>query len=232
MTIQAGYYVCDINLSLFYRFPANVMFWVCLGFAAFHISGCAASSQAGYSSDAYEGTQLDGLAPDIQLTDQNHESITLSEFRGDVVVLTFLDSQCQDVCPLTAAQLRKTHEGLGDVADSVIFLGVNVNEQANTPEDVRFASENWHLSEMKTWHFLTGNAAQLEPIWTSFHIEVSSSTEAAGELVHSPGVYLIDQSGQLRWYISTPFVEPGTPAPSLPLNELLTKHVRELLNNK
>lgn len=198
----------------------------------FVLANCTPSPQAAYLSDVYEGTQLDGFAPDFKLTDQKNQIISLSDLRGNIVALTFLDSQCKDVCPLTSAQLIKTSQALGTNGESVIFLGINVNNKANTSEDVRLASQNWHLDKIKTWHFLTGNSAQLELIWKSYGIDVQTLSEPKSELLHTMGVYLIDKIGQLRWYISTPFVEAGTPAPSLPLNELLVKHIQELLIDK
>lgn len=207
---------------------------ICISFcvAGLVLTNCTTSSQAAYSPDIYEGTQLDGLAPDFKLTDQNNQVISLNDLKGSIVVLTFLDSQCQDVCPLTSAQLIKTNQALGTTANSVTFLGVNVNEKANTSEDVRLASQQWHLDEIKAWHFLTGSSAQLKPIWKFYNIEVETSSEPKSELLHTMGVYLIDKNGQFSWYISPPFVGVDTPAPSLPLNELLVKHIQEPLLSK
>ena len=42
------------------------------------------------NSSVYEGTELTEEASDFQLTDQNNSSVNLSDFRGKVVVLTFL----------------------------------------------------------------------------------------------------------------------------------------------
>ena len=78
----------------------------------------------------YLGTTLDTVAPDFRLTDQTGVDRALSDFRGKVVVLAFLDSKCEDICPLTGQQLRKTYDSLGPGAGSVAFLGVNVNTEA------------------------------------------------------------------------------------------------------
>lgn len=208
----------------------STVLWGLLTAIALFSSACSASSTPASSSDVYEGTMLDGAAPDFQLVDQNGETFALSDFKGKVAVLTFLDSQCKDICPLTAAHLRETNQALGTAANSVVFLGINVNVNANTLEDITAATQQWHLDEIPTWHFLTGNPAELEAIWQSYGIEVDPPADESGDLSHSPGVYLIDQTGQQRWYVSTPFVEPNTPAPSRPLNELLTMRIRQLLS--
>lgn len=182
------------------------------------------------SSGAYEGTALDGPAADFRLVDQNGAPVALSDFRDRVVVLAFLDSQCQEVCPLTAVHLRAANQMLGDDATSVVFLGVNVNVEANEVNDVLATTQKWRLDEIPTWHFLTGSAEELQPIWAAYDILVLPASAEQEELVHTPGVYLIDQAGQRRWYVSTPFDEAGTPQWTAPLSELLVKHVRELLS--
>lgn len=222
----------DFVTDISHCHPTRIGLLILSCWVVFGLTNCTTSSQAAYSPDVYEGTQLDGSAPNFQLTDQNNEIVSLHDLKGRIVVLTFLDSQCQDVCPLTSAQLIKTNQALGATADLVIFLGVNVNDKASTSEDVRLASQNWHLDEIKTWHFLTGSSSQLEPVWKIYNIEVEISSEPKSELLHTMGVYLIDKNGQFRWYISPSFVGIDTPAPSLPLNELLVKHIQELLISK
>ncbi|MGQ0601887.1 MAG: SCO family protein [Anaerolineales bacterium] len=82
------------------------------------------------------------------------------------------------------------------------------------------------MDEIPTWHFLTGNAEELEPVWKAYHIDVMPMPDEKA-VGHSPGVYLIDRTGQVRWYISTPFDEVGTPQWTPPLSDLLVKHIRE-----
>ncbi len=47
--------------------------------------------------------------------------------------------------------------------------------------------------------------------------------------MHTPGVFIIDASRQERWYVSNVFAGEGNTDLTLPLNELLVKHIRELL---
>ena len=49
-------------------------------------------------------------------------------------------------------------------------------------------------------------------------------------MMHTPGTFLIDASGQERWYISTPFSGGADTNVILPLSELLLKHIRAILN--
>ena len=176
---------------------------------------------------SYQGVELSGEAPDFRLTDQNGSLINLSDFRGKVVVLTFMDSTCKDTCPLTAAQFRQAYRKFDQTKSSqVAFIGVNVNVEANKVTDVSEITKTWHLEEIPSWHFLTGSREELKGVWKDYGIAVIPSADGK-EIMHTPGVFLIDPSGQKRWYISTPYSTDLT----LPLSELLLKHIREILQS-
>jgi len=184
----------------------------------------------GVQSSPYQGTPLAGPATDFTLTDQRGAAVSLSDLRGRVVVLTFLDSQCQEICPLTAAELLATYHSLESATESVAFVAVNVNVAANTVADVALSTRQWRWAGIPSWHFLTGSRAELEPVWQAYNIAVQPAAEGE-ELIHTPGVYLIDQEGRKRWYISTPFDASGNPLTTAPLRELLTAHILDLLEN-
>jgi cytochrome oxidase Cu insertion factor (SCO1/SenC/PrrC family) len=204
--------------------------------AALALAGCSAGADASYddsSSTVYQGTKLEGPAADFQLVDQQGAEVALPNFRGKVVVLAFLDPQCTDVCPLTANEFRLTAEALGNDAAQVAFLVVNVNPAANSVAQVSVATVRWGVQDLQGWHFLTGSREELEPVYRAYHIEAEGPPKPgkADELQHTPGVYIIDQDGNLGWYISTPLIEEGlvAPWPGPRLGETLAGRIRELL---
>lgn len=208
----------------------RLWFWGTLAFVLALATGLALGRVFAPAETAdYGGTALQGPAADFRLVDQHGDQVALSDFRGRVVVLTFFDSQCRDVCPLTASHLRTVYRALDDSA-AVIFLGVNVNVQANTVADVMATTQQWLLDEIPTWHFLTGSAAELEPVWQAYQVGVTPTEE--GDILHTPGVYLIDQHGQKRWYISVPFGQSGGAAGFPPLSDLLGQRIEELLREE
>lgn len=182
-------------------------------------------------TQSYEGTELSGKAPDFQLTDNNGSTVKLSDFRGKVVVLTFMDSKCVDTCPLTAVHFREVYRQLNpNEAKQVVFLGVNMNLEENTVSDVSESTRAWHLDEIPSWHFLTGNREELEPVWRAFNVTAQPSHDG-NAIMHTPGTFLIDPSGEKRWYISTPFSGDPDAEPSLPLSELILNRMSEILGN-
>jgi len=207
----------------------NWRIWLIL--ASVVIAGGAVYFSSAFLKDtqAYQGTELSGEASDFQLTDQNGSVISLSDFRGKVVVLTFMDAKCQDTCPLTAAQFREVYRQIHqNEATQIVFLGVNVNVEESAVSDVLETTQAWHLDEIPSWHFLTGSHEALEPLWKDYGVSAAPSPDGSS-IMHTSGTFLIDPSGQKRWYISTPFSNRDTDL-TLPLSELLLKHIREMLH--
>jgi cytochrome oxidase Cu insertion factor (SCO1/SenC/PrrC family) len=199
------------------------------------LTGCSAGADTSYNSSpstVYEGTKLEGAAPDFRLVDHQGKSVALSDFRGKVVVLAFMDTRCDETCPLTAFELRTAYNSLGNIQEDVIFLGVNVNSNFNRPEDAAAFTAQHRLDEIATWHFLTGDPEDLEPVWEAYSIEVRPPEEPDEEdFEHTPGVYIIDRDGNLRWYVSTPLEEEGLVSPwnGPRLGEIMAKRVVEIL---
>ncbi len=75
-------------------------------------------------------------APDIKLVNQFGQPMSLSQFRGRVVILAFSDSECTTVCPLTTQSMVLAKELLGKAGESVQLLGVDANPDATKVSDV------------------------------------------------------------------------------------------------
>ncbi len=219
------------------------------------LAGLLLALRAAAGNGEYEGTRLEGLAPNFRLTDQRGKQVSLSDYRGKVVVLAFMDSKCRDVCPITSQYLREAEEMLGKDAESVVLLGVNVNPDANSISDVAEATQKWQLDGVPSWHFLTGSKAEMEPVWKQYgavatgpsvyptevagHLDAQGGDHSHGnegaplapgqhpdEILHSPGVHIIGPSGEKQWYVSVPYI-PNYDGPSL--SELIVRHTRNSL---
>ena len=154
--------------------------------------GSAQSRAAAANPDLDPGTSLGGrAAPDIRLTNQFGQPMSLSQFRGKVVVLAFVDSECTTVCPLTTVSMVQARELLGAAGDQVRLLGVDANPSATSVHDVMAYSQAHAM--VNQWDFLTGSLAQLRAVWQAYHIYVQIQ---AGQIDHTPALYVIDQRGR------------------------------------
>jgi cytochrome oxidase Cu insertion factor (SCO1/SenC/PrrC family)/thiol-disulfide isomerase/thioredoxin len=138
------------------------------------------------------GTKLARPAPDFTLSDQFGKPVSLSSFRGKVVVLAFNDSECTTICPLTTSAMVQAKAMLGPAARRVQLLGIDANPQATSLEDVLSYSEVHGM--LHQWHFLTGSTAQLRRVWKAYSIGVQIDQR---QVDHSPAVFVIDSTGKL-----------------------------------
>ncbi len=132
-------------------------------------------------------------APDFTLEDQFGRSVSLSQFRGKVVVLAFVDDQCTTICPLTTQSMAMARRLLGPAAARVVLLGVNANPLHTSVQDVETYSLQHGL--LHGWDFLTGSEAQLKEVWSNYGIAVQISQ---GAIDHTPALYVIDRQGRER----------------------------------
>lgn len=166
------------------------------------IVGC--SRDVGRRGSPAENAASGGpLAPNFVLRDQNGQLTSLAEFRGQVVVLVFLDPECTQICPLTSQILLGAMRRLGPAAAGVQLLGINVNPAATTVADVAAYSQLHGMSAAAPghWRFLTGPAAQLRRVWREFGVYVATPH---GELVHQAAIVLVGPEGEERAAYITP----------------------------
>jgi len=55
-----------------------------------------------------------GPAPDFELVDQFNNPVNMSQFKGKVVVITFVYTYCPEICPAVTYQMSKLSEELGE----------------------------------------------------------------------------------------------------------------------
>ena len=106
------------------------------------------------------GSSLGGTpAPDFRLRNQFGQPMSLSQFRGKVVMLAFEDSECTTVCPLTTQSMLQAKQLLGPAGSQVQLLGVDANPDAISVSDVLSYSRTHGL--VNQWNFLTGSLGEL-----------------------------------------------------------------------
>lgn len=149
-----------------------------------------------------QGTNLGNVpAPGFRLTDQFGKQVSLSQFKGKPVVLTFLYTHCPDVCPLIAEQLHSVMLDLGKDAQRVAVLAVSVEPARDTIASALAFSKTHKMTGY--WHFLVGTEAQLSPIWTAYSI--GAQQETASVSMHTAVLYVIDKQGRERTLLDQSF---------------------------
>ncbi len=177
----------------------------------------AATSACGSSSNKLTGTSLDKApAPDFTLTDQRGQTVQLSSLRGHAVALTFIYTNCTDICPLIAEKLHAAYEMLSpSQQQNVDLLAVTVDPTRDDQAALQKFSEKHSLADTANWHALTGEPNALAKIWSDYYIDASGmieedatpepgatptpeSTPGNAPPAHTDAIFLIDKDGNER----------------------------------
>jgi protein SCO1 len=127
-------------------------------------------------------------APDFALRDQDGRRVTMAEYRGRPLAVTFVYSTCEDTCPALVDQVRGA---LDDSGLDVPLLAVSVDPANDTPARARrFLNERRMTGRAR---FLLGTRDELAPVWKGYGVQ--PQTEA---LEHSATVVLVDGAGRQR----------------------------------
>ena len=144
-------------------------------------------------------------APGFVLTDQRGHTLSLSSFRGRVVVLEFMDSHCTDICPLVSEEFVDAYRDLGRASSRVVFVAVNVNQFHARVADVLAYSREHALVTIPSWHFFTGPVSRLKAVWRDYGVDVEAPNPNA-DIIHTSIVYFIDLSGHER-FVASPMAD-------------------------
>ncbi len=161
-------------------------------------SGCLDESQ----DSGFWGTELNPPAPtpNFQLTNQHNESINLTSFEGNVLVVSFIFTHCSDTCLPTTHLLKNLSTSLGpDLDTNVSIISISVDPFRDTPAVLT----NFTLQNNVTWPHLTGNWTSLKPVWDDFGIWVvpqnsESNNNTNYNVLHNPAVFILDKDLRKR----------------------------------
>ena len=198
-------------------------------FAPLLLMACGAAP----TRDDFKGTALTNemQAADFELTDQFGEMRSLREdFADKVVVLTFLYTDCPDVCPIVANHMRDISSLLEEDSSDTAIVVVSVDPVGDTVESAFAYSERWQMRD--AWAYLVGSEEALSPVWKAYYIDpyvhgpgssdsvketgtaakpqvggVSALVEQSGRVIHSAPIYVIDAKGVMRSAFTLP-LEP------------------------
>ncbi len=165
--------------------------------AATLLAGCQ-PQQPGFESTDITGADF-GKA--FTLTDHNGRKRSLTDFRGQVVVVFFGFTHCPDVCPTTLAELAGAMRKLGQAADQVQVLLVTVDPERDTPELLG----KYVTAFNPKFLALRGSAEETAAVAKEFKViyqKVAGSRLDNYSMDHSAGSYIFDRQGRLRLYIS------------------------------
>jgi protein SCO1 len=135
-------------------------------------------------------------APDFTLTSQNGMRVSLRDYRGRVVAVTFIFASCTDTCPLLTDNMARVQDKLGSAFGSKIaFVSITVDPERDTPDVLKQYAQNFG-ADLEGWAFLTGDPVAIREVGRKYGVFAKKT--ASGDVDHTFLTSLIDRKGNLR----------------------------------
>jgi protein SCO1/2 len=144
---------------------------------------------------------VDKEAPGFVLQDADDGNIRLADFKGKVVVLHFIYTNCPDSCPLHAEKIAEIQKmvNISPMKTQVQFISITTDPKRDRGQVLRDFGEN-HGLDPANWKFLT--AAPGDPDDLTRNLARSYGVEFKvgenGEQTHGVLTSVVDQKGTLR----------------------------------
>ncbi len=106
---------------------------------------------------------------DTALLDQDGRPVRFytDVMKGKIVLISFIYTNCTDICPLLMHNLSDVSESLGDrFGKDVFFVSLSVDPEVDTPEELKKYAERYNARA--GWTFLTGDKKDVDAVVARF----------------------------------------------------------------
>lgn len=159
---------------------------------------------------APEGRELAVVdrAADFKLINQDEKSCSLSDYRGKVVLVSFIFTTCSGSCPATTHRMGQIQgdlkrQGLLD-GGRVHLLSITLDPKRDTPDVLR-RYMNIYDADPRSWSFVTGDPGAVQKTVAAWKMWARPSEN--GQLDHPSRIFLVDQQGRIREIYNLDFLK-------------------------
>ncbi len=183
---------------------------------------CAVSCIA---DQQFNGTVLTSERParNFVLTNQRGQQVNSTDYHGQPILLTFLYTNCSDVCPITVVHIKSVSELLRSQNLEFKIVVISLDPERDSITSAKNFSTRLGMDSL--WEYLVGPRESLQVVWEDYYVKpvdtrvhsnkaedesktVTSSLEhefsEKYELLHSNPIYIVDKEGVPRIVFTPP----------------------------
>ena len=143
--------------------------------------------------------RLSDVPKPLSLVNQAGRTITLDQFRGRAVIVTFAYAHCETVCPLLVGEVLTARDRITGAKPVVLI--VTLDPWRDTPSRLASIAERW--SATGDVHVLSGETLQVERVLNAWRVP-RARNERTGDVSHPSVVYVVGPDGRIAYAV------PGT----------------------
>ena len=175
----------------------------------FHLEHIVVTKKAapGKSTGELHVPQPGDAVPNFALTDQDGRRIHLSSYKGDVLLVTFIYTQCPfpNYCPLVSRNFAHVYAETQKnpaLSSKIRLLTISFDPKHDTPKVLRQYGETFQeitgRKPFDRWEFATASPKDLDTITNFFGMSYGTDH---GQIVHSMSTSVISPDGKIyKWY--------------------------------
>ena len=148
------------------------------------------------NKETFNGFYNEKVLSDFTLKDAKGSEVSLSDYKGKIVLLNFGYTSCPDICPTTLGSLRTIYSKLDSNRDDVKVVFISVDPERDEPEKL----EEYVSFFNEDFIGLTGSEEELKEVsdvFNIFYFKEGVNTDKDYLMSHPTSIYLIDQEGKL-----------------------------------
>jgi protein SCO1/2 len=155
------------------------------------------------------------VAPPLELRNYLGRPVNIDSYRGKAVLVTFLYTNCPDVCPLIASNLRVAQNLMGSkVSSKAQVIAVSVDPRGDTPKAIAaFLARHGMTGRMQ---YLVGSAHELARVWQAWGVGSERDASQPQFINHTGLIYGITASGKRTTVYASSFL-PSDIAHDVPI---------------
>ncbi|MDE0290988.1 MAG: SCO family protein [Candidatus Dadabacteria bacterium] len=147
---------------------------------------------------------IKGTLPDISLTDFNENEFMFSDLKGKVVVLSYIYTNCPDICHITSGKLNTFKNSLDHkVKNKVFFVSISFDPRRDSTQALREHARMMNLN-LENWLFVTGSSENIVEVlhvagidpW----IQKDPNDSKGYTFSHRDRISLADKNGRIRMH--------------------------------
>jgi protein SCO1/2 len=136
------------------------------------------------------------MVPDFDLVDQDARRVSLAQFAGKVVAVTFMYTRCPfpNYCVRLSDNFARLQKRFSDrIGRDLVLLSVVIDPTHDQPTMLSGYAKMWK-ADPAGWHFLTGSTEQIQQVCRYFDMNYYPDE---GLFIHSFHTIVIDRKGKL-----------------------------------
>ena len=167
-------------------------------FVILFIAGCSTDIS---NTDNKSSLPVKNNLPQVRLMDLDENEFLFSNLEGKVVVLSFIYTNCPDICHITSSKLNLFKNSLNnDVKENLYFISISFDPDRDTPQVLKKHVQHMNL-DLSNWLFVTGNQLNVKKVLEAAGIEpiIKSGPDSKSYTYsHRDRISLVDREGNIR----------------------------------